>query len=192
MDVAIRFTDSPRVFGALLVPQRAAIVARVGADTFARALARVPHVVRDEYDVAPRRHVVSERDGGRGARRGRARSGARREGSRRVVRARRDHGDGGAALARAARHEQRRRAPRSHAALLREGSRRVVRSLTAARVGRGHSELSLEGWPDVPELHAVGIGAGVRAVLMLAGRRDVTVDFRRDVEPVRFDVAWRA
>ena len=65
-------------------------------------------------------------------------------------------------------------------------------SLTAARVGRGHSELSLEGWPDVPELHAVGIGAGVRAVLMLAGRRDVTVDFRRDVEPVRFDVAWRA
>jgi hypothetical protein len=189
VDVSIRFVDSPRVFGALVVPQRAALVARVGEDVFARALASVPREERDEY-VATRvdtwcrgssiEHVVTElaRASGIDAR---------------------DLTDASVAVAIAGNVAKLWRAlmvVTSDDALLRRTPMFYARSydrgsLSGERVAPGRAELVLEGWPNVPELQAVGIAAGVRTVLTLARRPEVRVDWHRDGELARFDVTWR-
>ena len=178
------------MFGALLVPQRAAIVSRVGPDPITRALASVPRVVRDEYEAL------------------REDTWCRSETVEQVfVAIARETGIEAGELVASSVHEaitgtvariwRALLVMNSDDALLGRTPRFYARSydrgsLTAARIARGHSELVLEGWHDVPELHAVGIGAGVRAVMMLAGRSDVRVSSTRDGEYVRFDVTWRA
>jgi hypothetical protein len=192
MDVSIRFDDSPRVFGALLVPQRAALVSRVGEAAFARAVASLPRVVREEYealreDTWCRSETIKELNA----------AVAREAGvdARELVAATVHEAITGTV----ARIWRALLVMNSDDALLGRTPRFYARSydrgsLTAARVGPGHSELVLDGWPDVPDLHAVAIAAGVRAVLMLAGRRHTRVVFRRnaELELVHFDVTWTA
>lgn len=189
MDVTIRYADSPLVFGALVVPQRAALVARFGADALKRALARIPRDEREEYEAmrvdmwcrsATIEHVVIEvaRDAGIDAR------ALTDETIYEVVR-----GTVGrlwrVLMSMTSDLTLLNRTPMFYARSYDRGS------LTGERTAPGHAELVLDGWPDVPELQAIGIAAGVRAVMELAGRDEVRVVWRRDGEVARFDVTWR-
>jgi hypothetical protein len=189
VDIAIRYSDSPKVFGAIVVPQRDAILARAGEARFARALATLVHDERDEYTSM------------------RTDTWCRSETVERAVRAvaREMDVDARVLVDETAYHAVRttvgtlwrvlltmtgdltllRRTPMFYARSYDRGA------LTGERIEPGRAELVLEGWAGVPELHAIGIAAGVRAVLELAGRADVRVAWRTDGELARFDLTWR-
>ncbi len=189
MDVTIRYADAPRVFGALVVPQRAGLVARFGEDVLRRALERIPRDEREEYEAvradtwcrsATVESVVVEvaRGGGVDVR------ALTDETIHEVVR-----GTVGklwrVLMTMTSDLTLLSRTPMFYARSYDRGS------LTGERVAPGRAELVLEGWHDVPELQAIGIAAGVRAVMELAGRAEVRVVWRRDGELARFDVTWR-
>lgn len=188
-DVTIRYADSPRVFGAIVVPQRAAMAARVGEDVFRAALEQVPRAMREEYEGV-RADTWCSTD-------------TAEEVTRTVARV---AGVDAHTLTDASVHEAitgtvgflwrallrltddyalLRRAPMFYARSFDRGA------LSGERTGKGRAELLLEGWPHVPDLHGVAIAAGVRAVLELAGRAEVKVGWRREGEDARFDLGWR-
>jgi hypothetical protein len=189
VDVTIRYADSPRVFGVLLVPQRAEIVARVGEAAMSKALLRLPREQRDEYanlradqwcrsETAERviievaavsnldaRDLVDE-----------SVHGAIRKSVGKLWRA---------LLVMTSDFSLIDRTPMFYARIYDRGT------LIAERTSPGHATLELAGWADVPELHCVAIAAGVRAVLELAGRVDVEATFVQAVDRARFAVSWK-
>ena len=187
--MTIRYEDSPRLFGALVVPQRAAVLASVGADAFTRGLTRLPRDVREEYeelrDDAWCRSDTVERAILEVAR---AAAVDARELTASTVRVAIVGTVGKlwhALLVMTSDDSLINRTPMFYARSYDRGS------LTAHRIAPGRAELVLEGWPEVPELHMVGIAEAVRAVLELAGRADVSAAARRDEDRARFDVTWR-
>lgn len=57
--------------------------------------------------------------------------------------------------------------------------------------GPGRATFQVLGWPDMPELHQVGIASGMRAVLVLSGRKDADVQVEPSPEGPRFRARWR-
>jgi len=189
VEVAIRQADSPKVFGGILVPQRDALVARFGVDAYGRALARVPAEMRAEYEgitaegwcrSATVECVVVELSREAGADPREVTDATVHYAVRSTV------GTLWRVLMKMTGDlTLLRRAPMFYARSFDRGS------LTGERISPGHAELVLDGWPDVTDLQAIGIAAGVRAVMEMAGRPDVVVLWRRDAELTRFDVTWR-
>lgn len=189
MDVAIRYADSPKVFGSIVVPQREALVARVGADGFARALARLPPDERAEYDAMTEDAWCRSETVARVVREVAREAGV----DARVVA---EESVDFAVRATVGKLWRMLLSVTGDLTLLQRTPMFYARSydrgaLSGDRIAPGRAALVLEGWPDVPELHAVGIATGVRAVLELAGRADVRVAWRTDGEVTRFDVTWR-
>jgi hypothetical protein len=189
VDVTIRYADGPRVFGALVVPQRAALVARIGEDAFRRALARLPQPVREEYlavteeawcsaDTPDQVLAAAALEAGIPAPElveetvlAAIKDTVGKRWWRPLLRVTTDLALLG-------------RTPMFYARSYDKGS------LTGERIGPGRATLTLDGWPDAGALHLVAIAAGVRAVLELAGRREVRVAPRPDGALTRFDITW--
>lgn len=55
----------------------------------------------------------------------------------------------------------------------------------------GSAELELTGWPDASELRLLDIGGTSAAILVHAGREDVTVSRRRTDDGALFELRWR-
>jgi hypothetical protein len=55
----------------------------------------------------------------------------------------------------------------------------------------GGADLSLHGWPRIPEFDLVGLMAGIETVLALAGRKDPLVTATRRGAIVHLRVAWK-
>lgn len=54
----------------------------------------------------------------------------------------------------------------------------------------GHARVQLSGWPDVPKMRLVALTAGIRGVLRVAGRKDVTSRFERSPDGALFIADW--
>jgi hypothetical protein len=189
VDVTIRYADSPRVFGLLLVPQRDEIVARVGEETMSKALLRLPREQRDEYtslrvdewcrsETAERVMIEVAEVAGLDARDLVDRSvyDAIRKSVGKLWRA---------LLVMTSDYSLIDRTPMFYARTYDRGS------LSGDRTSPGRAILALSGWPEVPELHCVAIAAGVRAVLDMAGRSNVQATFERGIERAQFEVTWK-
>lgn len=189
MDVTIRYLDAPRVFGALVVPQCKEIIARVGEAAFARAVASLSPDEREEYEALREnvwcRSATIERLVIAVAREGAVDARELTEASVHAAITGTVHTLWRALMVITDDDALLRRTPMFFARSYDRAS------LSGERTEPGRAELLLEGWPHVPELHAVGIAAGVRAVLELARRKDVRVEWRRDGDRAVFVVTWR-
>ena len=65
-------------------------------------------------------------------------------------------------------------------------------SMTARFPGPGHAELELTGWPDVPTRDMEVIGVGVKRILEMAGRKEVTAVARRTSQGASYTVTFLA
>ena len=63
--------------------------------------------------------------------------------------------------------------------------------LSATFGGDGTAEVELVEWPDVSRFRLIAISAGIRAVLRVAGRKDVVVAIERTAEGAKFRAGWR-
>lgn len=63
--------------------------------------------------------------------------------------------------------------------------------LTAKMRGYGEAEVSLRGWPDVPDIQMQAVRKGIETVMRLAGRRWVKVTSERRPLGALFHVTWR-
>jgi hypothetical protein len=54
------------------------------------------------------------------------------------------------------------------------------------------AELVLSGWSTMPDYDAIGLAAGIEAVLEYSGRRNARVRFTRKDDGVRFYLTWRS
>jgi hypothetical protein len=189
VEVTIRYADTPRVFGAIVVRLRAMLLERCGADVVAHALTRLPREDRAEFEEA------SEEVWCRGTALERVMIEVAREVKADPV-----------ALTAVVVHDAIRATVgtlwrallvvTSDYTLLRRTPMFYARSydrgsLSGERKSPGRALLCLEGWDDIPELHSIAIAAGVRGVLEAAGRKDVAVSPRREGRHVYFDVTWK-
>jgi hypothetical protein len=55
----------------------------------------------------------------------------------------------------------------------------------------GHAELVVTGWPDMPEYDAIGLAAGIEALLEYSGRPAAHVKHARSAEKISFFITWR-
>jgi len=55
----------------------------------------------------------------------------------------------------------------------------------------GHAELVVTGWPDMPEYDAIGLSAGIEALMEYSGRPGAHVKFTRSAEKISFFITWR-
>jgi stage V sporulation protein SpoVS len=55
----------------------------------------------------------------------------------------------------------------------------------------GKATVVLSGWPGVPELRRVGVGANIQAVMDVAGRKGVSVRYDRTVDGAVYHVRWQ-
>lgn len=180
----------PRVYGALIVPQRKAIAGRYGEEAVQRALARVKPAMRTEYesitadlwcsgetmDVVMRAIAeeveVTPAELVDGSVSDAIKGTVGKRWWRPLLRITNDY----SLLA---------RVPMFYARSYDRGS------LVGERTGPGRASLVLEGWTTVPELHAVAMAAAVRAVLEVAGRKEVRATFRPDGACGLIDVSWK-
>jgi hypothetical protein len=63
--------------------------------------------------------------------------------------------------------------------------------LAAHFTGTGTAEVDLFDWPDVSRFRLIAISSGIRAVLRVAGRKDVKVAIVRTAEGARFTATWQ-
>ncbi len=56
----------------------------------------------------------------------------------------------------------------------------------------GTATVVLSGWPGVPELRRLGVAVGIKAVMDVAGRRDVTVRYDGTDDGAIYHVRWHA
>ncbi len=89
-------------------------------------------------------------------------------------------------------------------ALLRLTSDRALISRTPIIYARGHSvgkvvptitapgraTVALTGWPEMPDLRRLGVAAGVEAVLEMAGRKNVSVEFEATPDGAVYQARW--
>ncbi|MFW6197954.1 MAG: hypothetical protein ACOC5B_03740 [Myxococcota bacterium] len=54
----------------------------------------------------------------------------------------------------------------------------------------GHAEVILRGWPEISDIHLVGLQMGVETVLSITGRPNVRCSRRRTPEGAVFDLRW--
>ena len=181
--------DTPRANGALILQEREALEAIVGADTVRRALARgVPREVREAYETLtaatriPADYVeqvyfaVAEEAGLDPLQMHRdvVRTGvdkALKSIWRVMLRFTSD-----AAIVR--------RAPLFFGRGLSKGT------LQAQMIGPGEAEVRLTGWPGVPRMQINGIEAAIQVILECAGRRHVEVSHDRTLDGCRVLVRW--
>lgn len=64
--------------------------------------------------------------------------------------------------------------------------------MTGELLGPGRAQLTIVGWPEMPQVHRHGIAAGMRTVLELAGRREASVDHGPTDDGARYRLAWSA
>ena len=50
----------------------------------------------------------------------------------------------------------------------------------------------LTGWPNMPDLRRLGVAAGVEAVLEMAGRKNVSVEFEGTADGAIYQARWDA
>ena len=67
-----------------------------------------------------------------------------------------------------------------------------VGKATVVSFDDGHAELVVTGWPDMPEYDAIGLAAGIEALLEYSGRPAAHVKFTRNPEKISFLITWRA
>ena len=65
-------------------------------------------------------------------------------------------------------------------------------TMTARVVGPGEGEVTLDGWPSVPDRDIHALRVSVRAFLELAGREGVAVVAERTADGAVFRVTWKA
>lgn len=65
---------------------------------------------------------------------------------------------------------------------------KIVSEITAP----GRATVVLTGWPDMPHLRRLGVGAGIEAVLEMAGRKDVSVTFEETDDGAIYQARWRS
>jgi hypothetical protein len=58
--------------------------------------------------------------------------------------------------------------------------------------GPGQATLVLTQWPNMPDLRRLGVASGIRAVLEVAGRKEVHVDYEGTEDGAVYRVRWRA
>ncbi|HET6582580.1 MAG TPA: hypothetical protein VFG69_04015, partial [Nannocystaceae bacterium] len=63
--------------------------------------------------------------------------------------------------------------------------------LEAHFTGAGTAEVDLFDWPDVSRFRLIAISAGIRAVLRVAGRKDVNVAIVRTADGAHFTATWQ-
>ncbi|MFW6050470.1 MAG: hypothetical protein ACODAU_04810 [Myxococcota bacterium] len=54
----------------------------------------------------------------------------------------------------------------------------------------GHSVVTLRGWPEISDIHLVGLQTGIETVLRVAGRQDVHGTSRRTADGAVIEVRW--
>lgn len=54
----------------------------------------------------------------------------------------------------------------------------------------GHAEVTLHGWPEISDIHLVGLQMGIETVLSITGRPNVRCSRRRTPEGAVFDLRW--
>jgi len=55
---------------------------------------------------------------------------------------------------------------------------------------RGRGTVVLTGWPNMPALRRLGVAAGIRATMEVAGRTNVTVDYVDTADGAEYRVRW--
>jgi hypothetical protein len=63
--------------------------------------------------------------------------------------------------------------------------------LTVASYSDHGAELVLKGWKTMPDYDAIGLSAGIEAVLEYSGRHHARVRFSRSEDGVTFHLTWR-
>jgi len=63
--------------------------------------------------------------------------------------------------------------------------------LTSHFTGDGTADVELVDWPDVSRFRLIAIASGIRAVLRVAGRKDVHVTTDRTSEGAKFRARWQ-
>jgi len=63
--------------------------------------------------------------------------------------------------------------------------------LTSNFIGDGTADVELVDWPDVSRFRLIAIASGIRAVLRVAGRKDVHVTTDRTSEGAKFRARWQ-
>ena len=66
-----------------------------------------------------------------------------------------------------------------------------VGKIEATIEGRGRGMVVLTGWPNMPALRRLGVAAGIRATMEVAGRADVVVDYVDTADGAEYRVRWR-
>lgn len=54
----------------------------------------------------------------------------------------------------------------------------------------GHADVVQSGWPEIPDVHLIGLAAGIDAALRSAGRENVKVAWRRTATGASFTATW--
>lgn len=67
-----------------------------------------------------------------------------------------------------------------------------VGTMKATIDGPGRATLVVTGWPGMPDLRRLGVAAGVRATLEVAGRKDVSVEYEGTDDGALLHARWRA
>jgi hypothetical protein len=63
--------------------------------------------------------------------------------------------------------------------------------LTSRFTGDRTAEVELVEWPDVSRFRLIAISSGIRAVLRVAGRKEVHVTIERTTDGARFNARWQ-
>jgi len=82
------------------------------------------------------------------------------------------------------------------AALMRRTPALFARSYSRGRLvaqfnGDGTAEVELFDWPDVSRFRLIAISSGIRAVLRVAGRKEVEVAIDRTTDGAKFHARWQ-
>jgi hypothetical protein len=83
----------------------------------------------------------------------------------------------------------------SDAALIRRTPSVFARTYTRGRLsarflGTARAEVELVEWPDVTQTRLIAISSGIRAVLRIAGRKQVHVEIERTADGAKFHAQW--
>ncbi len=66
-----------------------------------------------------------------------------------------------------------------------------VGKITPRIDGPGRATVVLTQWPQMPDLRRLGVASGIRAVMEVAGRKDVTVEYDGTDDGAVYRVCWR-
>lgn len=177
-----------RIFGAVLLEQRKVLEELAGREVVARVVARLPRDRREEYDGLGflswcRHSTATEVVVEVGREIGKLPEAFQAE----VVRAGVERTFGGVwkVLLKLS----------SDDALIKRSALLYSKAcdrgrMTAASLAPGHVKLTLSEWPDIPDLGAIALAAGIEAVLNVVDR-GATITWRREPPVVVFEVKAR-